>query len=212
MKKYNGILKWIFLLVMIGGGVYFYNLLPDIVPIHWNIEGEVDNYASKNYTVILIPIITLAMLVLFRFLPMLDPKKDKYEKFADIYEIIQAAIIGFFTYMYFVTMVAALNAEMNVGMYVMFGIGVLFILMGNYLGKVRQNYFVGIKTPWTLENEEVWNKTHRLGGWCFVLAGLIFVAQAFVGVMSIWVFVLAIVISSLVPVGYSYWLYKQIKK
>ncbi len=212
MKKYNGWLKWVFLLAMVGGGVYFYNLLPDIVPIHWNIEGEVDNYANKNYSVVWIPIFTLVLMALFRVLPMVDPKKEKYEKFSDIYEIIQAAIIGFMAYLYYVTMFAALDTDLNVGMYVMFGIGVLFILMGNYLGKVRQNYFVGIKTPWTLDNEEVWNKTHRLGGWCFVISGLIFVAQAFVGVMSIWVFVLAILISTLVPIVYSYWLFNQIEK
>ncbi len=204
--------KWFMLALMIVVGAYFYDKLPDQIPVHWNYAGEIDAYGPKTTHLFMIPAITLVMMILFVLLPKLDPKKDRYEKFADIYEIIQLAILGFMVYMYFITIAAALNPLVDVTFYVLFGVGVMFVLMGNYMGKIRQNYFVGIKTPWTLDNEEVWNKTHRLGGWCFVFSGLIFVLQAFTGVVDWWLFVTAILISVAVPIGYSYWLYKKIKK
>lgn len=212
MKNVYVWLKWVLLLVMIGGGLYFYNALPDQIPVHWSYAGEIDAYGSKTTHIILIPAIVLAMMLLFIFLPKLDPKRDKYVQFADIYEIIQLAIVGFMVYIYFITILAGLNPLLDVSFYILMGMGVMFVLMGNFMGKVRQNYFVGIKTPWTLDNEEVWNKTHRLGGWCFVAAGLLMMVQAFTGTVGWWLFAVAMTICLVVPIGYSYWLHRKLRK
>jgi uncharacterized membrane protein len=90
------------------------------------------------------------------------------------------------------------------------GMGVLFVVMGNLLGKVTRNFFVGIRTPWTLANEEVWNRTHRLGGKLFVVAGLVVVAAAFTGV-SMWPVFIAIGLAGLIPIVYSYVLYRRLE-
>lgn len=211
MKKVMQVLKYVFVLLMLVAGILVYERLPEIIPTHWNFAGEADGFGPKATFVWLFPGIAIAMLILFWVLPKIDPKKDKYKKFAEVWEIMQAVIVGYFAYMYFVSMYAAMVAEVNVSAFVLVGVGVLFLIMGNYMGKVRQNYFVGIKTPWTIENEDVWNKTHRLGGWCFVIAALIFILQGLTGFISIWLFGLAIVIAALVPIIYSYVIFPRKK-
>lgn len=192
-------------------GWYFSEKLPDLVPMHWNWVGEADGFGSKDQGLWTIPIVSLIILVLFWLLPMLDPKKQKYQQFGSVWEIIQTCFIGFMLYLYTIALYAAVNA-IDVGAWVIGGMGVLFVILGNYMGKIRQNYFVGIKVPWTLNNEEVWNKTHRLGGWCFVIAGLIFIFQALLGWMNGWLFIFSISIVVILPIGYSYWLYKKLDR
>ena len=107
-------------------------------------------------------------------LPSLDPNKENYPKFAKTWETFQFAFLIFFGYTYIVSLCAALYPTIHVGTYIQSGIGVLFIILGNSLGKIRRNYFIGFKLPWTLSNDDIWNKTHRLGGKMFMLAGVIF--------------------------------------
>jgi len=192
-------------------GIFFYQSLPDILPTHWNMAGEVDGYGSKEIFVWLFPAIGLAMLILFWLLPKLDPRKEKYQKFAQVWEIMQTVLVGFFTYMYAVTLYAAMVPNVNVSVFVLVGIGVMFLILGNYMGKIRQNYFVGVKTPWTIDNEDVWNKTHRLAGWCFVLAGLLFIFQGLTGWVSGWLFGLAMVLAVVVPIIYSFVIFPKKK-
>ncbi|HPH78859.1 MAG TPA: SdpI family protein [bacterium] len=212
MRKIYSYLKWIAWGLMVVSGWYFYNKLPAIVPTHWNLAGEADGFGSKTTHLILMPVIVLGMMIMLMVLPKLDPKKEKYEKFAEVYELFQLLLAAFMSYTYLVTIWAGLNPKVDVGFAILAGIGLLFVAIGNYMGKIRQNYFVGIKTPWTLDNEEVWNKTHRLGGWCFVLAGLMFLVQAFLAWKTWWVLAIALTVILAVPIGYSYWLHKQLKK
>jgi uncharacterized membrane protein len=212
MKKIFMYLKWVMFGLMIVFGLYFYSKLPDVIPVHWNFAGEADNFGSKTTHLIIMPLIVLGMMLLFIYLPKLDPKKSQYEKFAEVYELIQLLLVTFMTYIYLITILVGIDAKINVSYAVMVGMGAMFIIMGNYMGKIRQNYFVGIKTPWTLDNEEVWNKTHRLGGWCFVIAGLLFILQAVFGFAFFWLFIILLVMLVLVPIGYSYWLHKKISK
>ena len=211
MKRVMQVLKYVFVLLMLVAGVAAYRYLPEIIPTHWNFAGEADGFGPKATFVWLFPGIAIAVLILFWFLPKIDPKKDKYKKFAEVWEIMQAVLVGYFAYMYFVSLYAAVVLDVNVSAFVLVGVGVLFLILGNYMGKIRQNYFVGIKTPWTIENEDVWNKTHRFGGWCFVIAALIFVLQGLTGFVSIWLFGLAIVVAALLPILYSYWIFPRNK-
>ena len=111
----------------------------------------------------------LGMIVLFWFLPKLDPKKENYEKFGKAWEVFQFAIIGFTAYIHIISLIMAMHPEYSMSPFMFGGLGVFFIILGNFMGKIRRNYFVGIKTPWTIDNEEVWNKTTRLSGWLWVL-------------------------------------------
>lgn len=103
------------------------------------------------------------MVILFQFLPKMDPKRENYPKFEKTWEIFQFSLLIFFAYAYFITIFAALDPSLNVNKSIMLGIGALFVIIGNYMGKIRKNYFIGFRLPWTLDNEEAWNKTHRLG-------------------------------------------------
>ena len=135
----------------------FFKDLPDQMPSHWNIQGEVDSYMDKGLFIYLFPGIALLIAFLFPVLSKIDPKKEKYVLFRRAWLIIQTFIVLFFAYLYFVTIYLALNPEVSITPFIFVGIGVLFVVIGNYLGKVRQNYFMGIRTPWTLDNEKVWN-------------------------------------------------------
>jgi len=183
--------------------------LPEQVPTHWNIHGQVDSYSTKAIGAFFLPVISLAILVGFQVLPNLDPKKKKYQLFRREWEIIQTGLLGFFAYLHGLILYTALNPDVDVGKGVVVGIGSLLVLIGNYMGKIRQNYFLGIRTPWTLANEHVWNKTHRFASWFFVIGGLLMIVNGLMcGVMP-QVFFLLIVSAVVLPVIYSLAVFKK---
>ena len=198
--------RLLIVLAMVLVGVYFYNALPDPMPTHWNFAGQVDDYGAKIWAAWLLPGVALLMTLLFPVLAKIDPRHKNYEKFKTVWEIFQSTFVIFFAYIYGVMLYIILaGAEGDtMGRMMFVGIGILFVILGNYMGKIRWNYFVGIKTPWTLNDQEVWQRTHRLGGWAFVLAGIIFLLQAWWYQNLGWVFGLVIAGVVVVPVVYSY--------
>lgn len=206
------IYKLIIVFIMMIVWIYFYPQLPDIIPTHWWMDGKVDATGNKLFSLIMIPTIVLIMIIIFPILSKFDPKKENYEKFAKIWEIFQFAIIWFFAYIYFIIIYVSLHPEINISPFMILWIWTLFMILGNYMGKIRQNYFIGMKLPWTLANEEVWNKTHRLSGkifliwWLFLLLDSFFLFYPFVLLMVILVFIL------IIPIWYSYFIFKKIKK
>lgn len=211
MKKWIYIRIWIVVLMVLVW-FYFYDKLPAEIPIHWNFEWQADNWGNKLWVLIWIPIITLSMVLLFPFLSKIDPKSKNYEKFSGAWEILQYVITWFMAYVYFISIYAVLNPEINIWTFIMVWVWILFIILGNYMWKIKQNFFVGIKFPWTLDNEEVWNKTHRFWGKMFMIWGLIFVVNAFLQWQVFWVFIFTIILIVLVPIVYSYLEYQKVKK
>lgn len=203
-----GIKLWLVIAMLLTGRAV-YDQLPEPTPRHRNIQGQVDGYWTKIGAVLSIPLIVLAMIVLFRFLPKTDPKKANYEKFGKTWEIIQFVIIGFMAYVHVVSLFMILNPEYSINSFMLFGLGAMFVLMWNYMGKIKHNFFVWIKTPRTIANEDVWNKTHRLSGWLWVIAWLIFLAQAFILKYIAITFITVMIIVVIVPMIYSYWLFKN---
>ena len=193
-------------------GFLLWDSLPEMMPSHWNIEGEIDAYLEKSTWIWIFPGITLLLTLMFPFLSRIDPKKEKYSLFRRPWLILQMVFVGFFAYLYFVSLYLTLNPSVPITGFVFGGIGVMFVLIGNYLGKVRQNWFMGIRTPWTLDNEEVWNKTQRLGGWMFLIAGLVIFAEAFIQWQIAWVMGISIGIAAVVPIVYSYFLHRKLTK
>ena len=206
------LLQILIVIGMFATGWLLFDQLPEQMPTHWNIAGEVDGYMPKGTAIILFPAITLGIAILFPILSMIDPRKEKYTLFRRPWLILQTVIVIFFAYLYFVSIYLAFNPAVSITPFIFVGIGVLFIVIGNYLGKVRQNYFVGIKTPWTLHSEEVWNKTHRLGSWAFLIAGILILVNGFIQWQLVPVMVAAIIIAAVVPIVYSYILYRKLKK
>lgn len=204
--------KLLIVLVMIIVWSFCYTKLPDVVPTHWWPSWLPDATWNKLINIVLFPALTLLIVILFPILSKIDPRKENYEKFAKVWEIFQFSIIWFFAYMYFVILYLSLNPEISITKFMMFWLWVLFIIIWNYLWKIRQNYFVGIKLPWTIENEEVWNKTHRFSGKLFLFWWTILFISWFLGFYPILVFIITLIFIIIVPVLYSYVIYKRLWK
>lgn len=155
-----------------------YTRLPEQVPMHWGLDGTV-SYESKNQLWIVFTL-GIIMAILFDVLPKIDPKKKNYQKFGKYYDLFAIAMILFMDCIGAIVIVESLWPKtIQVGRLVVILIGILFILMGNLMPKVKTNYYMGIKTPWTLSNPDVWNKTHRLAGKMMFLFGFLNVLAGF---------------------------------
>ncbi len=190
--------------------IYFYPALPERIPTHWNFKGEIDGYSSKLSGSLIMPITNLIMYIMFIFLPMLDPKRANYKLFESTYIYFRYLFHIFFLAMHIMIIVASLGYTVNTTRLVTFGISLLFMLMGNVMGRVKHNYFVGIKTPWTLANEEVWRKTHRLAAVLWTAAGLIGVILSLFNLNLGFVFVAILILPAIIPMIYSYMVFKRI--
>ena len=207
------ILPILLVVLAIIASFYFYANFPEQVPIHWNTAGEVDNYGSKAVGAFLFPGIILGMYLMFLFLPLVDPKKKRYEQFRKVYHVFKNILILFMAAIYFISSLNALGYNVEIGVWVPVLVGLLFIVLGNYMGKIKPNWFMGIRTPWTLSSEEVWNKTHRLGGKLFMLCGLVIMLMNYLPInLRMPILISTIALMVLGTVGYSLILYLQEKK
>lgn len=197
------------IIVQFAAALYFYPSLPQSMPTHWNVYGNIDSYMSKQYATWMFPLIGLFMLIIFKIVPSFDPKKKKYQLFSTEWQILQTVFIAFFAYVQAITFYAAYYPSLIIMRPMFIGLGILYILLGNYLSKIRQNYFIGIKVPWTLESEDNWNKTHRFASWTFVIAGIIVLVEAFFIWQAAPVVFGSLMLGSFLPVLYSYLLFKN---
>ncbi|OGJ21116.1 hypothetical protein A3K73_08455 [Candidatus Pacearchaeota archaeon RBG_13_36_9] len=212
MKKINIAIAFMIVLSFIIAA-YAYNSIPeDKVASHWNFEGEVNGYMPKFWGLFLMPIISLALLLLFLVIPRIDPLKKNIEKFRKYYDSLILVILLFFFYIFLLTILANFGYNFNMNYALIPALGFLFILIGYFMKKMKRNWFMGIRTPWTISNDEVWKKTHDLGSILFILAGI----AVFIGIFFqdyLWLFILLpILIAAIVPVVYSYIIYRKIKK
>ena len=165
------ILPFIILFASVAISVWAYPLLPDMVVSHWNFYGQADGWSSREFHAIFFPLMLFAMYFLFSVMPKFDPRGERYREFAGAYRMMRNCILLILFVVFVVATLSNLGYPINIGTTVSGAIGVLMIVLGNYFGKLKRNYFVGIKTPWTLASENVWNKTHRLGGRLFIIWG-----------------------------------------
>ena len=189
----------------------FYARLPDRVPMHWGFDGEIDRYGSKN-ELWLIGALGPLFALLFQFLPRLDPKKRNYERFHTYYEAFALVLVASIAVMMGIALLESFRpGTVFVGRVVSALVGSLFVFIGNLMGKVKPNFFLGIRTPWTLSDPDVWNRTHRLGGGLFFLAGLATVASAFLlpEQVTFWVLMAGVLAAALIPAVMSYVWYRR---
>ena len=205
-------LQWLILAAPFGAAAWLWDKLPERMPIHWGISGQVDGYASKPVAALLLPCINLAVALLVVILPRLDPKFARYdeETQASLRRTISAirlAITLFLSIAALGVLATPLYPAVRVPQLIVPGAGLLFIVFGNLMTKLRPNWFVGFRTPWTLESREVWIKTHRLGGKLMVACGVcVFVFGCLLPMRQFffWVLIPTIAVMSLVPIVYSY--------
>jgi len=153
-------------------GGYFYSLFPQQVATHWNFQGEPNGFSGKFFGAWFLPILTVSLYGLFLVLPKIDPKKERYAEFAAAYHIFKGLIVLIIFLIFITTGFYNLGYNLPIGKLVPAAVGLLMVVLGILMPKIKPNWFMGIRTPWTLSNKDVWNKTHRLGGHLFMLFGL----------------------------------------
>lgn len=192
-------------LLPIIAGVMLWDKLPAELPIHWDVSGNVDGYASRAFVVFLFPLILTALHWLTIFVTSTDPKRQNHsdKMMIVVYWLVPVLSIVISLACY----ATALGMDIMMDALVPALMGVIFIVIGNYLPKCKQSHTVGIRLPWTLNSEENWNKTHRLGGYTMVVGGIVIFATAFIGIF--WLFIVITAVMVIVPIVYSFVLYKK---
>lgn len=193
------------ILLPILAGIILWDKLPEQIPTHWNAQGDVDGWSSKTFAILGLPLIMLAIQWLAVIITCSDPKRKNHsEKILNfIFWIVPVLCIVLSAIMYSV----AMEKEVPVEAITPAIIGILLIVIGNYMPKCKQNYTIGIKIPWTLDSEENWNKTHRLAGWLWVIGGIFVTATSLFGL--IWISLPVIFIITIIPMIYSYILHRK---
>jgi len=199
------------ILVATLAGSLLWDRLPDPVASHWNVNDQVDGYIPKFWGVFMLPLITLGMFALFLVVPSIDPLKANIAQFREAFNLFIVLMVGFMLYLY------ALTLAWNLGYndFMMSGamlpaIGLLFIFIGFLMRQAKRNFFIGIRTPWTLYSDMVWNETHRVGAVLFMISGaLAFIGGLFGGIAAVWMLFAPLIGSTLFLLVYSYLLYRR---
>jgi uncharacterized membrane protein len=215
MTRIYWIIAFLLVTITTAATVWLYASLPEQIPTHWNIRGQVDGYGGK-WTLVLFPAIMVGMLVMFYFLPALSPKQFEVDTFHSTYLYIMVLVVSLFAYMdgimlYVVHQTVAKQATVDLGRAFLAGMFLFFALMGNVMGKVRKNFYIGVRVPWTLASDRVWNDTHRLAAWVWVSAGAIGFIMIVLGAPILTAFAVLIV-SAFIPVIYSFIHYKSLER
>lgn len=191
-------------------GILNLDKLPPELPTHWNFRGEVDSWTRSGLVVYLAPVIGLGLALLLSVLPRLDPRRANFPQYEGSWWLIGNTILVFLAAVH--TMVIGIGLGWQVSMPFVIGLGVggLFVVIGNYLTRVRPNWFLGIRTPWTLSSEKAWRETHRIGGTLFVLGGLLLIVVTLVtGNPPLWAMLVGGLGPALFSLVYSYFAWRR---
>ena len=202
------------LLMILGAtmaGLLLWNRLPDQMASHWNVNDQVDGYMPKFWGVFLMPLITLGMFLLFLVIPSIDPLKANIAKFRGVFNLFITFTIGFMVYIHALTLLWSLGyTSFGMSKAMLPAMGLLFILIGYLLRQAKRNWFIGIRTPWTLSSDTVWDKTHQLGAALFMASGVLAIIGGFFGGMTaFWMLFIPLMGSTLFLLIYSYVLYQR---
>lgn len=199
------------ILATLAGIIVAYPHLPSVVPIHWNAHGQPNGWGPKWSLFLYGPGMMTGMVLLFAALPWLSPRKFELDTFRSTYLYIMIVVVALLAYIQILTLTAGLGFALDISRAVLGGICLLIALLGNVLGKVRRNFYVGVRTPWTIASEKVWNATHRFAAKTFVAGGLLGLI-AVIARAPFWLPFAAIMVSALIPAIYSLVFYKQLER
>jgi len=188
--------------------------LPEKVPMHWNFQGEIDRYGNKNELIWFAGLLPFFTYFIFQIIPVIDPK-GKIKNMGNKFQSLKLILTVFMSALSIFIILSAKNQFIGNSNYIFMIIGLLFAVLGNYFQAIKPNYFIGIRTPWALENEPVWKKTHALGGKLWLVGGILIVALAFLIRNNTTYFIIFSVITAIIciiPVVYSYVQYKKLEK
>jgi len=208
MRKSGIIVLGVILLSFIIG-IYFYPQMPEKIASHWNAQGQVDGYMSKFWGLFLMPLLSMMLFLLFIAIPKIDPLKHNIEKFREYYDGFVVLIIVYLFYVYLLTIFWNIGIRFSMVQPLAPAMGILFYYIGILIENAKRNWFIGIRTPWTLSSEKVWEKTHKIGGKLFKIAGII----AFIGVFfqryALFFILVPIILVAAYTIVYSYFEYQK---
>lgn len=192
-------------------GIYFYPQMPDRVASHWNASGEADGYTSKFWGLFLVPIISAAIATLLFIIPKVDPLKENVKKFRKYFDVFIVLFLLFLFYLHMLTIFWNLGARFDFIFALIPAFTALFYYAGVLTEHAERNWFIGIRTPWTISNETVWKKTHKLGGRLFKLSALVALAGVFFKGYAIYLIIIPVILTAVYTFIYSYFEYQKEK-
>lgn len=193
------------ILIFIFFNLLFYNKMPDSLPTHWNFNSEIDSYGTRFEAMIGIHIFLIAMNIFLCFMLDNDPKNKRQNNF--VITISKFSIPAIMFIVYIITVLSGFGIEVRATNIITPFIGFLLIAIGNYMPKIKRNYTVGIKLPWTLNSDENWRRTHRVGGYSFIFAGILFLIMTFLRYEFL--ILVPFLICMIIPMIYSFYLYRK---
>jgi len=190
-----------------------WNRLPDQVPMHWNLNGEIDRYGNKTELIFISLLLPLLVYGLFLIIPNIDPK-NKLKQMGSKYQSIKVILTTFMSGLAVFIIYSAEKETLTNPNYIIILIGLLYIILGNYFQTIKANYFIGIRTPWTLENETVWKETHKLGGKMWFVGGIVIILCSLIlsKGTNFTLFLIITGIITIIPLVYSYLKFKSLTK
>ncbi|MEP1151673.1 MAG: SdpI family protein [Balneola sp.] len=208
--------EWYIILVLAApfiASIYLWNDMPDIVPTHFNAQGEADDYGPKWINAFLLPGIAVLTYLFLLIIPAIDPKK-RIERTQKPITAIRVIISIFLVGIYTIVMMKTFNVDAKIDQFVFVGVGLLIVVVGNYMNSIKPNYFIGLRTPWTLENPEVWKRTHRFSSKLWIIGGSFMIISTFIPSLrgSLYVIVGLVAILAIVPFAYSYVIFNKLQK
>ena len=190
-------------------GVYYYPQMPEQMASHWNAKGQVDDYLSKFWGLFLIPITLVGLALLFMAVPRVDPLRENIEKFRRYYDGFVILFMIFMICVYLATILWSIEIRISLNVFLPIAAGIMFIGAGILCENTKQNWFVGIRTPWTMSSESVWDKTHRMAGKLFKIAGIISIVGILFQSYAVYFVLVPAILVAVYTVVYSYLEYKK---
>lgn len=209
-------------LVVVGGAMVVLMLaitawawpqIPDgaSIPVHWDAKGVADGYGPKWLGLLGIPAVAIGIVGLLAVLPRVEPRRRNLERSSTAYLATGIAVVAFLAFLHLFAVLAAIGNDVDITAMALIGTGVLFGVIGNFLGKTRSSWFFGIRTPWTLSSELSWARTHRMGRWIFLAAGVLIIVTTlwFGSMVAVWVMLATLGVGIAATFAYSYLVWRD---
>jgi uncharacterized membrane protein len=204
---------WTLIAAMFLASAVAWPMVPERFPMHFNLHGQVDHWGTRSEApvpLLILPATGALIYVLMLFLPTIDPGRANYDRFRTVYWVIRSLVLGHFAVLHVTVLLITLGYTVDIARIALLSAGILLLVLGSILGKIRPNWFVGVRTPWTLSSKLSWTHSQRAGGWTFLAWGLLAFAAAFLPApWNIAVFLGAIILGSVALVVYSYLVWRR---
>lgn len=206
--KRSWLVSLCFVVLAAGVAVWLYPRLPTEVPTHWDFQGRVNGTMSRFWGASMPALTIFGLAALTWLLPVISPRRFEITPFAQVFVLVMLAVQALVLVLGVAMLLSAVGYAVAMPEIAVLGVGALYLILGNYMGKLRRNFFIGIRTPWTLASDTVWERTHRLGGWLFMLAGVLAIIGTLAGAPAWWAVVVLLAVA-FIPAIYSLVIYRR---